>query len=203
MVSSRRRDILRRAAELFASKGVSRTSMEDIAAAVGIKREGVYYYFKSRSDILLEIILPQSKSLLLGLQRLMRANMPGPLKLRSAIEVHLDAYNPSYIEMSVALKEQHFDLGDERMNELRTVWHDYSELWIEIIRQGQACGEFKPELDPRIISFGILGMCNWVARWYDPEGSSSIHAIIENFATLATTGVETAGPAQPGSEQHG
>jgi len=104
MANNRRRDILRRAAELFASHGVSRTSMEDIASAVGIKREGVYYYFKSRNDILLEIILPQSKSLLLALRRLVRASMAAPLKLRSAIEVHLDAYSPSYIEMSVALE---------------------------------------------------------------------------------------------------
>ncbi|TAK47802.1 MAG: TetR/AcrR family transcriptional regulator [Xanthobacteraceae bacterium] len=201
MANNRRRDILRRAAELFASQGVSRTSIEDIAAAVGIKREGVYYYFKSRSDILLEIILPQSKSLLMGLQRLMRANMDSTLKLRSAIEIHLDAYNPSYIEMSVALKEQHFGLDDTRMNELRMVWDEYGMLWTGIIREGQARGAFKQEIDAKIVAYGLLGMCNWVSRWYDPDKSTTIRDITDTFAAIATTGVEAAAVAKPEAAQ--
>ena len=39
---SRRMEILRRATEVFERRGVNRTSIEDIAKAVGIKREAVY-----------------------------------------------------------------------------------------------------------------------------------------------------------------
>jgi AcrR family transcriptional regulator len=189
MTANRRRDILRRAAELFARQGVARTSMEDIAAAVGIKREGIYYYFKNRSDILLEIILPQSRSLLLSLQRIMRSNESSMEKLQAAIEVHLDAFNPSYIEMSVALKEQHFDLDDDRMNELRTVWDSYGNLWSDLIRAGQQRGEFNSDIDPRITAYGLLGMCNWVSRWYDPDKSITIKDITRTFSIVASTGV--------------
>ncbi len=48
-----------------------------------------------------------------------------------------DAYNPSYIEMSVALKELHFDVDNDRMRELRMVWDEYSKLWMGLIRKGQ------------------------------------------------------------------
>ena len=44
----RRTEILRRAAEIFERKGVSNTSVEDIAGAIGVTREAIYYYFKSR-----------------------------------------------------------------------------------------------------------------------------------------------------------
>lgn len=189
MTANRRRDILRRAAELFARQGVARTSMEDIAAAVGIKREGIYYYFKNRSDILLEIILPQSRSLLLSLQRIVRSNESSLEKLHAAFEIHLDAFNPSYIEMSVALKEPHFDLGDDRMNELRTVWEGYSNLWTDLIRAGQQRGEFNSDIDPRITAYGLLGMCNWVSRWYDPDKSITIKDITRTFSIVASTGV--------------
>lgn len=189
MTANRRRDILRRAAELFARHGVARTSMEDIAAAVGIKREGIYYYFKNRGDILLEIILPQSRSLLLSLQRIIRSTDSNADKLHAAIEIHLDAFNPSYIEMSVALKEQHFDLGDDRMNELRTVWDAYSALWMDLIRAGQEKGEFNSEIDPRIAAYGLLGMCNWVSRWYDPDKPISIKDITRTFSIMAAAGV--------------
>ena len=72
---NRRTEILRRAAELFADKGVANTSIEHIATAVGIKREAIYYYFKSRHDILLEVLLPSSKTLLTSLGRLCNPTM--------------------------------------------------------------------------------------------------------------------------------
>lgn len=190
MATNRKREIVRRAAELFAQKGVSHTSIEDIASAVGIKREGVYYYFKNRSDILLEIILPQSRSLLLGLQLIIRSNSSFLGKLQSAIELHLDAYNPSYIEMSVALKEQHFDLDEGRVSELRTVWEAYGRLWTDLVRGGQDSGEFNADVDPKITAYGLLGMCNWVSRWYDPDKSMTIAQITKTFSILAATGVQ-------------
>jgi AcrR family transcriptional regulator len=186
---SRRQDILRRAAEIFASRGVARTSIEDIAYAAGIKREGIYYYFKSRSDILVEIILPQSNSLLRSLQRLMRSNVSSAEKLYSAIEIHLDAYNPAYIEMSIALKEDHFATKDAKIKELKDVWDEYGKLWTKLIREGQASGDFKPELDPKMAAYGMLGMCNWVSRWYSPDKSVSIQQIIETFFSIASSGV--------------
>jgi TetR/AcrR family transcriptional regulator, cholesterol catabolism regulator len=189
---NRRQDILRRAAELFSRKGVARTSIEDIASAVGIKREGVYYYFKTRGEILLEIILPQSNSLLLSLQRVMRSRVSSIDKLHAAVEIHLDAYNPAYIEMSVALKEDHFALGEERLNDLRRVWDAYGVLWVDLVREGQQAGEFKPDLDPKLVAFGLLGMCNWVSRWYSPGHGYTITQIIETFFSMASTGIQAA-----------
>lgn len=187
---NRRQIILRRAAELFAQNGVAQTSMEDIATAAGIKREGIYYYFKGRSDILLQIILPSSRSLLTNLSRLVNSNLPSPEKLRAAIENHLDAFNPSYIEMSLALREHHFDEQDD-FSELKTIWTEYDELWFRLIRDGQTQGFFKSELDAKMVAFGLLGMCNWVARWYDPNREASITQITETFADLAASGINT------------
>ncbi|MDP6174202.1 MAG: helix-turn-helix domain-containing protein, partial [Rhodospirillales bacterium] len=87
---------------------VANTSMEDIAKEVGIKREAIYYYFKSRPDILLTIILPQSKTLLLGLRNILRTDMSSREKLKAAFENHLNSFNPTYLEMTIALREHHF-----------------------------------------------------------------------------------------------
>lgn len=186
---NRRREILRRAAEVFERKGVSGTSMEDIAHAVGIKREGVYYYFKSRGDILLEVILPQSKTLHRNLERICRSSMSPVEKLHGAIENHLDAFNPAYLEMSVALRETHFAANDEKLQEIRQVWDSYSNLWTGLVAEGQKQGAFKPELDPKTAAFGLLGMCNWVSRWYDPSKSTTIEEIVETYFSLATSGL--------------
>jgi len=185
----RRQEILRRAAEIFARRGVSDTSIEDIAKEVGIKREGVYYYFKSRSEILLEIILPQSNTLLRNLERICNTHMSSMEKLHGAIQNHLDAFNPAYLEMSVALREGQPAIKDSRLEEIRVTWDRYSDLWVQLVVEGQESGEFRSGMDPKMVAFGILGMCNWVSRWYDPDKSVSISDIVETYFSLAANGL--------------
>lgn len=192
---SRRQNILRRAAEVFAEKGVARTSMEDIANAVGIKREGVYYYFKNRGNILLEIILPQSQMLLSNLRFISNSSASSMQKLHDAIEVHLNAFNPTYLEMSVALREDHLTFDDTKLTELKRVWDDYNAVWIELVQQGQENGTFKADLNPKMVAYGLLGMCNWVSRWYDPDGDIAIAEIIRTYFSIASSGLAV--PSDP------
>ena len=170
-------------------KGVGQTSMEDIARAVGIKREGLYYYFKGLGDILLEVILPQSKSLRLNLERIVNSRMTATEALHAAIQSHLDAFNPAYLEMSITLREDHNIRNPEKLRELREVWKQYGDLWVLIVERGQTSGELKPDLNPKLVAFGLLGMCNWVSRWYDPRESIKIPEIIDTFSSMACTGL--------------
>ncbi len=186
---SRRAEIVRRATEVFERQGVSRTSFEDIAQAVGIKREAIYYYFKSRADLLLEVILPQSAALLKNLRLIQRTSLSSREKLHEAIRNHLDSFNPNYLEMSVALREDHFFGGDDRLTELRLTWQNYDRAWSELIAEGQAAGEFKADLDAKMVAYGVLGMCNWVARWYDPGKDVTISQLIDTYFTMIATGI--------------
>jgi len=191
---SRRTDILRRAAELFDRQGVANTSIEDIAQAVGIKREGIYYYFKSREEIVLEIILPQSEALLFNLATILRSDMGPVEQLRAALRNHLSSYNPGYLEMSVALREDHLYRRSKRLKELRRVWKSYGDAWQRLVARGQEQGVFDPSLNPKISAFGILGMCNWVSRWYDRGGSMSLEAITDTFFRMIARGLSKGDP---------
>lgn len=186
---SRRLEILRRATEIFNDQGVSRTTFEDIANAVGIKREAIYYYFKGRGDILAEIILPQSTALLANLRNIIRSDMSSPEKLRSAIESHVSSFNPSYLEMTIALREDHFVTKDEKLKELRRVWAEYSDLWTGLVEEGQRNGSFKNSVDPKMAAFGILGMCNWMSRWFHPGKGLSLPDIADTFSILVGEGL--------------
>ncbi|MCP4184152.1 MAG: TetR/AcrR family transcriptional regulator [Hyphomicrobiales bacterium] len=185
----RRSEILRRATEVFERQGVRQTSIEDIARAVGIKREAIYYYFKGRREILVEIILPQSHMLLLNLRNIVHSNRLFTDKLHDAIQSHLQSFNPSYLEMTVALREDHFFGNDNKFKELRHVWNDYSNIWTQLIEEGQDNGEFRSEPDPKLIAFAILGMCNWLSRWFDPSKKISIEEIIETYFSFALEGL--------------
>ena len=77
----RRAEILQRATECFDRLGYANTTLDDIARAVGIKREGIYYYFKNRGQILLEIIEPQSRLLVDGVAAVVGDASLGPQDL--------------------------------------------------------------------------------------------------------------------------
>lgn len=191
MGTSRRDEILKKATEIFERQGVNRTSFEDIARAVGITREAIYYYFKSRMEILLEVLLPQSEELLEGLERVIGSGLDSIDKLHAAIQSHLDGFNPNYLEMTVALREDHFVEQESatKLQALRQTWDTYSVRWTELIREGQRAGVFNPELNPKMVTFGILGMCNWLSRWYDPNKEIPLTEIIDTYFTMTAYGL--------------
>jgi len=182
----RREIILKRAGELFERNGFTDTSLQDIADAAGIAREGIYYYFKNKTQILLELILPVSQNLMNGLDALLQSDIDSVDKLRAAMRNHLGAFNPDYIEMTLALRNVYSEQEDEKLAELTALWKEYEKSWIELIAQGQQRGAFVTDLDPKIVAFGILGMCNWMSRWYDPKRSATIDEIADIFFRLVT-----------------
>jgi len=54
----------------------------------------------------------------------------------------------------------------------------------QIIEEGQASGVFQPSIDPKIATYGLLGMCNWLSQWYRPEGQYSPQQIAAMFENM-------------------
>jgi len=190
--SARRRDeILSRSTELFDRKGFANTSLHDIAGAVGIKREGIYYYFRNRSEILLSIIRPQSDALLEGLRAILDdSSLDNPARLHAAIRNHLERFDRYCLEMTVSLRDGYFDDSDSEVREaMSRIWKDYEQMWTELIARGQAEGTFRDAGDPKMLAFGILGMCNWLARWYDPRGSIPVDDMIKAYFDMIGHGL--------------
>jgi hypothetical protein len=66
---------------------------------------------------------------------------------------------------------------------------EYERCWQQILREGIENGEFRPDLDIQVTSYGMLGMLNWSYKWYDPQGRLSVREVAEEFTTLALAGV--------------
>ncbi len=201
--AGRRAEIVRRAAEIFDRQGVSRTSLEDIALAVGVKREAVYYYYRDKSEILCEIIRPHSDALLRGMERLNTLDVAPKARLALAISSHLERFNPTYVEMTVALRELSGSNPAPGIVELRRVWKEYEQHWVELFKAGQLAGEFDATQNPKLMAFAVLGMCNAVSGWYRPEGGIPMDELVRSYTSIALGGVaqpalaEAAEPARP------
>jgi AcrR family transcriptional regulator len=187
---SRREEILRAAQDLFHRQGYANTSLDDIARAVGIKREGLYYYFSNRPEILIAIILPLGLQLRDAMRDILASADPPETKIARAVENHLMRFEKRFAESKITLRDDYFAENEEVLAVMGPVWDEYNDNWAKIIAEGQQAGVFDAALDPKLAFLGILGQCNWVARWYEPGKSIPVPDLIEMYVRMILRGIQ-------------
>jgi AcrR family transcriptional regulator len=185
----RRQAILQNALRIFDRQGFANTSLDDIAKETGIKREAIYYYFSNRAEILLHIIRPASESLAEGLRRIVESKASFHDKLYRGIENHLERFDRKSLEMTAALRDVYLEDAYQVRHAMDEIWRSYEAMWTRLIEEGQACGEFAQCGQPKMVAFGILGMCNWLARWYDPKKEIGVDELIDTYFQIIAYGV--------------
>ena len=178
---NRREEILRAARDLFHRQGYANTSLDDIARAVGIKREGVYYYFPNRTQILITIIKPLGLQLRDRVREILESDASPEEKICQTVENHLMRFENRFAESKITLRDDYFAENEDVLAEMQPIWDEYETLWVAIISEGQDKGAFDATLDPRLAHLGILGLCNWVARWYKPGSSIPVPDLIAMY----------------------
>ena len=185
----RRREIVDATARLFRAKGYRATTMADIGSAVGLLRGSLYYHIDSKEQLLYEIVEAGTHGLLGGLHDIARSPAPPGERLRAAILNHLRVLAERADYAAVFLNEIP-NLRDPHLRRalLRLVKH-YEQLFMQLIEDGMASGDFRKGLDVQTAAYAILGMGNWALRWYRPEGRLSIERIAAEFADLVVAGL--------------
>ena len=178
---NRREEILRAAQDLFHRQGYANTSLDDIARAVGIKREGVYYYFPNRTQILITIIKPLGLQLRDRVGEILESDASPEEKICQTVENHLMRFENRFAESKITLRDDYFAENEDVLAEMQPIWDEYETLWVAIISEGQDKRAFDATLDPRLAHLGILGLCNWVARWYKPGRSIPVPDLIAMY----------------------
>ena len=64
---------------------------------------------------------------------------------------------------------------------------EYDRTIERVVRDGIEAGRLRP-LPPTLVVFGILGMCNWLHKWYKPQGALSPEEIADVFVDLLERG---------------
>ncbi len=171
------------ASELFARKGFGATSLDDIAEALGATKGALYYHVRNKEEILRLIYLTVLTASEEPLRRIVEADLPPPEKLQRAIEHQTAVAADRSPAMTVFYREQHYLTGPFA-REIILRKKAYERYFEQIIEEGQASGVFQPSIDPKIATYGLLGMCNWLSQWYRPEGQYSPQQISAMFVNM-------------------
>jgi AcrR family transcriptional regulator len=181
-------DIVSAAAKIFRTKGYHAATVRDIADEVGILKGSLYHHFASKEELLYLVVKEPIAQMYRTISEIAAADATAAEKLRRAISAHLEAFDRHYPHLFVYLRER--ESVKRRFREMIGFSpKEYERCWQQILREGIENGEFRPDLDIQVTSYGMLGMLNWSYKWYDPQGRLSVREVAEEFTTLALAGV--------------
>ncbi|MDD5093928.1 MAG: TetR/AcrR family transcriptional regulator [Dehalococcoidia bacterium] len=185
---NQRTNIIDESIKLFLWKGYHATSMDDISASVGLKKGSIYHYFTGKEAILRQCVLMPLQSALSLIKEVVEKESSPVEKLRQAIQIQIQIVH-DHPELFIAVQEN-FDLFEpELRDEVLRLQTEYEKLFQTVVTKGIESGEFRADLSPRIVSYGILGMCNWMFRWYRKDGVLTSSQIADQFFSLLAGGI--------------
>jgi AcrR family transcriptional regulator len=188
MSPSKEQEIITVAARLFKEKGYRATTLEDIAAAVGMLKGSLYYYIRSKEELLYLVVRDPIRQAYNKLEEIVTSEAPVKVKIAQAIANHMTVFHQHYPHIAVYLHDYHHLMQQLEKNTIETPRH-YQQLWATLLEQGVATGEVRSDLDIKVTGYAILGMCNWIYRWYNPQGTLSAEEIAGIFTTLVLEGL--------------
>jgi len=187
--NSTRVDILKSAAAAFRRLGYHGATVEQIAAALHMKKGNLYYYFSNKEEILFACHEYSLQRLLGLLDEIEHTAVSADEKIRRLIvsfvhtildELHgtalfldLEALSPAHLKTIIVGRDR-FDHGIRR-----------------ILDEGIRTGMFA-QTDAKLLSFAILGAVNWIPRWYSPDGPATSQEIADRFADYLIAGLRRA-----------
>ena len=187
--SAPREDRVRAAAlRLFKEKGYHATSMRDIANEVGINKGSLYSYIRSKEDLLIPVFEQAMGVLLAQIEQITADRSLRPTeRLARAIHAHVIAVADNLDVLTVYLSEWR-QLAAESLTTVREHRERYAALFLQILEDGVASGEFRA-MDTRIVILGMIGMCNYLFRWYRPDGRLVPDQIADELIEMVIQGV--------------
>lgn len=185
----RRHKVVQKAARLFDKNGYHNTSMDDIAAAVDLRKPSLYHYFESKEEILFWI---HQEFIDLIIDRQVEREGVGLPPEERLLEVMADVLELMHTHRGHVrvFFEHHRELPARYQKTIRPKRDFYQQNVEAIVVEGMESGAFR-KIDPRLATLALFGMCNWAYQWYQSRGEKSSREIAGIFAELYLNGIRT------------
>lgn len=154
----RRQQIAEAALSLVADRGLSRLSVAAVARRVGLVPSGIYRHFKSKDEILLAVLDRMEARLLANVQAA-REESPDPLqRLRSLLMRHIRMIREGRAIPRIIFSDDAHGGQPDRKLRVKRMLNQYLQQIGQFVREGQAQGKVRPELDPGTVALLFMGM---------------------------------------------
>jgi AcrR family transcriptional regulator len=165
-VGTRRNELTRQAARLFAEKGYHGTSIGDLAEAMGVQKGSLYAHIESKADLLWEVAREGAAAFHSALDAI-PDGLPATEKIRLALRAHLRVVAEQLDVATVFVREWRYLEGGRR-DEFVAERRRYEERFRALFREGRELGGLRTDLDDATATLLALSATNWAYTWLRP-----------------------------------
>jgi AcrR family transcriptional regulator len=192
----KREAVVRAAAQAFNARGYHNTSLDDIAAALGVTKPTVYYYVSNKEQLLFECFRAGLQRIREAFREAQRSDRPARDRLNSVVRGYAAAIASEYGWCMVRAHEH--DLGPELGRQINALKSEIDQGIRRLLREGVEDGSIGP-CDPKITAFAIAGALNGIAHWYREDQPMSGSQVAEAFASFFENGLLPRPTRSPGA----
>ncbi|ROU02042.1 TetR/AcrR family transcriptional regulator [Marinobacter sp. R17] len=178
--------LLRAAARLFREKGYERTTVRDLAAAIGIQSGSLFHHFRSKEDIL-KAVMEETIVLNTELMRhaLRQASTPVE-RMWALIRSELESINGQTGEAMAVLVFEWRSLSGDAQRDILKLRDVYEAMWLEVLGELKSAG--KMSADPFLTRRMLTGALSWTVTWYRPDGPRNLDDMTDEVMAMLGLG---------------
>jgi AcrR family transcriptional regulator len=175
--------VLAEASELFKRHGYRKARLEDLGDILGVTRPALYYHFKSKQEILVEIQLRAIQGLIARINEVAHTESDDDLPLFwKLIQGHIEYVAENRVEAGIVFEEEE-ELPNEVREQIQTMRRRYTQRLVDAYSATVRNGEGS-DIDPRLAVNTYLGAATWVYRWYHPESGLTPQQLARQMVDL-------------------
>ena len=184
-MATRKDDLAREAARLFAERGFHGTSMGDLADALGVQKGSLYSLTGSKQELLFATMREGATAFHAALDAV-PDDRPAVERIRLALRGHLRVVAEQIDVATVFTREWRYLEGDYR-DEILDERRRYEERWRALFREGVESGGLRTDLDAGAAVLLVLSAANWAYTWLTPGRDTD--ELADRFTAILVDGV--------------
>ncbi len=183
ILAYKRDRILQEAVKLFYKNGFTGTTLDDIAAELGVTKPFIYTHFRSKVELLAALCQPTIELSLEAVANAAAAPGTPTERLRLAMADFAKVVLQRQANIAIFFREEK-NLTPDALGAINTLRKQFDRLLSGLLREGVASGEFAiPDVDVAALAIG--GMISWAYTWHRPEGRLTLEDVCGTLAGLA------------------
>ncbi len=184
-MATRKDELTREAARLFAERGFHGTSMGQLAEALGVQKGSLYSLTGSKQELLFETMREGARAFHAALDAV-PDDVPAVERIRLALRGHLGVVADQLDVATVFTREWRY-LDDEYREEILAERRGYEERFRALFTDGVAAGELRPDLDAGAAALLVLSAANWAYTWLAPDRDTD--QLADRFTAILVDGI--------------
>lgn len=186
--------ILEGASKVFRQRGYAQSTLEDVAAEVGVNRATLYYYVGTKEELLVSLLYRPLHQMAANAKAVASLDLPPTERLRLILQRYVSDMTETPELLIFMAENVHRVLTGAEAVDIADNADAYAKTLISVVEDGIRAGEFRSDIDPHLCMEFIVGAFNWIHRWYRPTGPLSLDQIGGPFIDLALSSLRPTTP---------